>query len=192
MKKFLTGLLVGMMLMIPVSVFAQSAITPISAYLSPNIKVSVDGESLDLENAVIVYNERTYLPVRELVENIMGKEVNWIQETETVEITSPDPSPVNDSSNKNYGAGNKGFGYTYDRIFFDPPEDVDVSYVQERIKEANIWIKQLNQMIELQDEASQRDVTVYPDEVINIYKEEIPKLQERIEYWEALLKELTE
>ena len=71
---------------------AQS--TTVTAQISPNIDVVVDGVERTFYNVSgtevhpIVYNGTTYLPVRAIGE-LMGKNVNWDQSTLTASLTSP-------------------------------------------------------------------------------------------------------
>lgn len=74
---------------------AQAAgVSEITATISPNIKVQVDGTNRDFYDAggtqvfPVVYNGTTYLPVRAIGE-LMGKNVNWDQATLTVTLSSP-------------------------------------------------------------------------------------------------------
>jgi Copper amine oxidase N-terminal domain. len=201
MRKFLLGFIMGIIIMVPVSALGQTAYEKISAYVNPDIKVAVEGEHVDLDLAPIVYDQRTYLPVREIVEKVMGYEVNWNQETTTVEIAAPDIWPVKDGISINQkdevdevipGSQVGPFGYSYDRLFFDPPENVTIEYVEERIRDIKGWMNTLNHAISIQEEASQNGVTVYPEHIIEMYRGELPKLQSRLEYWESLRKQLEE
>ena len=66
----------------------------VTAQLSPNISIVVDGTARTFYNAAgaevhpITYNGTTYLPIRSIGE-LMGKNVNWDQSTLTVSLTSP-------------------------------------------------------------------------------------------------------
>lgn len=65
--------------------------TPVTAQLSPQISIVVDGVNRDfytvagVEAHPITYNGTTYLPIRAIGE-LMGKNVNWDQNTYTVTI----------------------------------------------------------------------------------------------------------
>lgn len=64
----------------------------VTAQLSPNISIVVDGAARTFYNATgsevhpIVYNGTTYLPIRAIGE-LMGKNVNWDQSSLTVSIS---------------------------------------------------------------------------------------------------------
>ena len=88
---------------------AGAASTPISAYLSPDVTIVVDDISRTFYNAQgnethpVMYNGTTYLPIRAIGE-LMGKNVNWDQNTLTVTLAgerttgnvagTPDPDAV--------------------------------------------------------------------------------------------------
>ena len=65
--------------------------TPVTAQLSPQLTITVDGVNRDfytvagVEAHPITYNGTTYLPIRAIGE-LMGKNVNWDQTTYTVTI----------------------------------------------------------------------------------------------------------
>jgi hypothetical protein len=86
MKKFLVGLIIGMMLM--GAVFADTQ--TIEAFYN-NIKISIDGKAIELKNATgspvepFIYNGTTYLPVRAIAE-ALGMEVKFNETTNTVEL----------------------------------------------------------------------------------------------------------
>lgn len=71
--------------------FAATKAMDIVAQMKPEIKVSLDGKTLDLKSPdgqkvnVVVYNGTTYLPVRALSE-ALGLQVGWDQATETVTL----------------------------------------------------------------------------------------------------------
>lgn len=87
-KTLVAGLVLGSTFI--TGAFAGSAIT---AQLSPQIKVVVDGVSKQITDASgkqtspITYNNTTYLPIRS-VANLCGKEVGWDQATQTITLTS--------------------------------------------------------------------------------------------------------
>lgn len=51
-----------------------------------NIKISVDGKEIKTESEPFIYNGRTYVPIRAVVE-ALGAGVNWNDATKTVEIS---------------------------------------------------------------------------------------------------------
>jgi hypothetical protein len=86
MKKFLAGLIIGMMLM--GAVFADTQ--TIEAFYN-NIKISINGKAVELKDAAgspvepFIYNGTTYLPVRAIAE-ALGMEVKYNETTNTVEL----------------------------------------------------------------------------------------------------------
>lgn len=88
MKKFLAGLIIGMMLM--GAVFADSQ--TIEVFFN-NIKLSVDGNIVELKDAngnpvePFTYNGTTYLPVRAIA-GALNMETKYNETTNTVELTS--------------------------------------------------------------------------------------------------------
>jgi hypothetical protein len=86
MKKFLAGLIIGIMLMS--AVFADSR--TIEAFYS-NIKISIDGNIVELKDTTgnpvepFIYEGTTYLPVRAIAE-ALGMEVKFNETTNTVEL----------------------------------------------------------------------------------------------------------
>ena len=78
----------------------------VTAQLSPNISIVVDGAARTLYNATgsevhpIVYNGTTYLPIRAIGE-LMGKNVNWDQSSLTITLSgSRDGSRVSGTPDK--------------------------------------------------------------------------------------------
>lgn len=100
MKKFVMGFIVGALIFIPISIFATSNIEKIEAYINNDVKIKIDGEPFVSEYPVLIYKGRTYLPLRPVGEDLMGKKVDWDNETQTVQMTSiingEDVWPVND------------------------------------------------------------------------------------------------
>jgi hypothetical protein len=102
MKKFIMGFLVGAFIFVPASIFAASNIEKIEAYINNDVKIEIDGKPFVSEFPILVYEKRTYLPLRTVGEDIMGKSVDWDSETQTVLMTSiiseEDAWPVNDTT----------------------------------------------------------------------------------------------
>lgn len=90
MKRFILGFLCGTLLFGGVSSLAQNEI--IQAVLS-DIKVQLNGSQMQLNDPVIVYNDKTYVPVRQIAEAI-GKEVSFDDTSRTVligNVSTPPP-----------------------------------------------------------------------------------------------------
>ncbi|MGN0711812.1 MAG: stalk domain-containing protein [Anaerovoracaceae bacterium] len=90
-KNILTaGIAIGLFLSMGIQVFAAGAIEKIEAYVNHQMNFTFDGESKVLPDdyEVIVYKDRSYVPVRFIAENL-GAEVEWNNETKNISITSP-------------------------------------------------------------------------------------------------------
>ncbi len=88
-NKFLVlGILIGLLSSISIQVFANTN-DIVQAYLRNDIKFKFDGneEKLDEGYAVLNYDSRTYVPARFIAEKLRA-EVNWVEETSTIEINS--------------------------------------------------------------------------------------------------------
>jgi hypothetical protein len=93
LKKFLLGLLTGIILTASGTALADGQIEEITAYLRNDLAITLDGKDLALDNKPIIYNGNTYLPVREMME-YMGKMANWNGRTSKVEIKSTSEKSV--------------------------------------------------------------------------------------------------
>jgi hypothetical protein len=87
-RQFIAGLIVGAMLMSAVTVFADTQ--TIEAFFN-NIKISIDGNAVELKDAAgnpvepFIHEGTTYLPVRAIAE-ALGMEVKYNETTNTVEL----------------------------------------------------------------------------------------------------------
>ena len=88
-KQFITGVIVGAMLLSVGTVFAGTQ--TIEAFYN-NIKISIDGENVELKDAAgnviepFIYEGTTYLPVRAISE-ALGMDTKFNETTNTVELT---------------------------------------------------------------------------------------------------------
>lgn len=64
-------------------VFAQDVIQRVDAYVRNDFKVVVDGKAVQLANPPLIYNNTSYLPVKELG-GYLGAVVNWQESTKTI------------------------------------------------------------------------------------------------------------
>lgn len=83
MKKFLSGILVGVLFMTSTIAYAETKKT-IDAVFG-QVKLIVDGKFIDKET--LLYNGTTYVPLRAAAEAI-GMEVGWDGSTNTASLTS--------------------------------------------------------------------------------------------------------
>jgi len=84
------------------SVYAADTARKISAYQNSGIKITVDGEKVNLSGLYpIIYNGNTYVSAKALAE-AMGGSVKWNGGTQTVEVTTDGGGyggiPINDNS----------------------------------------------------------------------------------------------
>lgn len=89
MKKRLQGFVAGVLVCVIigcVGAFASSGWFTKGVYYN-DIKVSYNGQELYLSDEPFIMEDRTYLPVRALLES-MGNGVKWNSETNTVEVYS--------------------------------------------------------------------------------------------------------
>lgn len=83
MKKFIAGLVIGLMFTSTVSFAANQ---DISAVLT-DFNFIVNGQAKALSTRPIVYNGTSYLPVRE-ISNLLGYDVSYSDETRTITLTT--------------------------------------------------------------------------------------------------------
>lgn len=93
MKKFVAGLVCGAALMMATSVFADGALQQITAYLTPDVSVELDGQKVALQSAPVNYDGSTYLPVRELA-RVVGLSVDWDNNTRTAKLSTGKSSAI--------------------------------------------------------------------------------------------------
>jgi hypothetical protein len=91
-KKFILGLLIGIMLTIGVTTYAVPEIQ--SAVFSPDIKLVVDGEQLDTQIVSVIksgeVNMTNYVSARSLAE-ALGATVEWDGATRTISVAESVP-----------------------------------------------------------------------------------------------------
>lgn len=85
MKKFILGLLVGIVFATATAAYADEGLQKVEAYLRPTLPITLDGKTVKLENAPVVYDGSTYLKLRD-VAALTGLKVNWNDTTQTVEL----------------------------------------------------------------------------------------------------------
>lgn len=84
---FLTGFVVGAAVLTSTSSFAATAFEKITnAYINKSVKITVDGDNVNLTNKPITYNNVNYLPVAE-VAKALGATTTWDKSNQTVNIT---------------------------------------------------------------------------------------------------------
>lgn len=94
MKKFIAGLIVGLMLS-STAVFASNSIS--ATFGSFNFLVN--GQAKTVATQPIVYNNTSYLPVRE-ISTMLGYDVDYQADTKTIKLSNtPKPSSVDSTTN---------------------------------------------------------------------------------------------
>jgi hypothetical protein len=68
-------------------VYAQDTIEQVQAYLRKDFNVVVNGTKVSLTNTPLVYNNNSYLPVKELA-SYLGASISWKGDTKTIYINS--------------------------------------------------------------------------------------------------------
>ena len=89
-RRILTlGIAMGLFLSMDLQAFAGNALEKIEAYINNSITFTIDKENKELSEGyeVITYNNRTYVPIRFIAENL-GAEVEWNEVTKNISITS--------------------------------------------------------------------------------------------------------
>jgi hypothetical protein len=83
-------------------VYAQDLIQRVDAYLRNDFNVVVDGKQVKLENPPLIYNNASYLPVKELG-SYLGAIVNWKESNKTIYINSRiHPEQPSEGNGTNY------------------------------------------------------------------------------------------
>lgn len=91
-RMLIVGLLVGVILATCVPVFGEGT-SKISAYLREGFTFKVKGKTTELQNTPIVYQDTTYLPVRELA-SMLGYEVGFADNTISLDQKAKDVANV--------------------------------------------------------------------------------------------------
>lgn len=66
---------------------ASNGIERVDAFLRPDFKLIVDGKTAQLNNPILVYNDTSYLPIRE-ISGLLGADVNWNNSSNTAYVNS--------------------------------------------------------------------------------------------------------
>lgn len=102
LRKYIIGAVVGSLLTVSTSIFAEDGLEKVlDAYYRKDLNITLNGENLKLNNAPIIANGSTYLPLREMG-NITGLNVDWNSETQTVVLNTYS----NQQGNSNNGSSN--------------------------------------------------------------------------------------
>ncbi|SFM44863.1 Copper amine oxidase N-terminal domain-containing protein [Paenibacillus sp. 1_12] len=99
MKKIVLGIIIGILLTISTSVMAEDGLEKVEAYLRKGLPIFLDGKVLQFKDSALVLNGTTYLPFREMA-NQLGKGVVWNEKLQQIELyTDLSMDDGNQSSN---------------------------------------------------------------------------------------------
>lgn len=127
LKDILIGILIGCM-MFATPVLAESVLTKIDVALN-GVNVQVEGVDVDVNS--ILYNGTTYLPMRKVAE-LVGKDVEWKQETMTANIVEKKDGDILSINNT---VVNDAIIYTENGIIVNGKEYYENSYVFKIIRD---------------------------------------------------------
>lgn len=101
-RYILLGAAAGFLLSLGVQTYAQDALTAVSAWIRNDYRIEYNGEEQNLPDGydILVYQDRTYLPLR-YVGELLGADIQWDKETNTASIQqekTPDTSDVIDTT----------------------------------------------------------------------------------------------
>jgi|LSQX01.2.fsa_nt_gb foldase protein PrsA len=132
-KTFILGFLSAIILT-GTTIFANNA-TQIIEVLFNSVDIVVEGEDIKLDN--IVYEGTTYVPLRAIFEEIVGKKVTWDAETSTVIIGGGDTAGV---SGEEVVASVNGTDIKFDEFEFYL-NDTKAGMEQQALKSniSNLW-----------------------------------------------------
>ncbi|MFD2116330.1 stalk domain-containing protein [Paenibacillus yanchengensis] len=76
MKKFIVGIIIGSLLTVGIPAVAKEVTEVVKAKIRGDYEVMVEDKKISLEKPVLIYDDTSYLPVRE-VASILGKDVTF-------------------------------------------------------------------------------------------------------------------
>ncbi|TVY06748.1 stalk domain-containing protein [Paenibacillus cremeus] len=99
-------------------VYAQDVIQEVRAYLRPDFNLVVDGSPAKLEGSILIFNDKSYLPLTELGQ-MLGANIYWKAENKTIYVNSRiNPEQRKDDS-----------GEVYETIQMYNPYSVKLNYL---------------------------------------------------------------
>lgn len=181
MKKFVLGLIVGICITIPASLYAEN-VQQITAYVNPNLKITIDGEQVDLGEPAILYNHRTYLPLRWIAENVMGMEVEWDQETQTATLTT-----LTRTGDAKMSLGDEIF-YELTDVTHPSLDEMTAEEIRDRRGKIKGRINSLKGYVDAAERYN-HDPERFDLDFLEKIKWQLPRLEAALEYWDAQLAE---
>lgn len=88
MKKFVSGIIVGIAASATFSAYAADGIQQIEAFLRPSLPVTLDGNLVKLESAPVMVEGSAYLGLRD-VAKLSGIQVYWNEKAQSIELNTP-------------------------------------------------------------------------------------------------------
>ena len=97
-RYLLLGAAAGLLLSLGMQTYAQDALTSITAWIRNDYRIEYNGEEQTLPEGsdILVYQNRTYLPLR-YVGELLGADIQWDKETNTASIRQEKPSDPSDT-----------------------------------------------------------------------------------------------
>ncbi|MCS7459388.1 copper amine oxidase N-terminal domain-containing protein [Paenibacillus doosanensis] len=89
MKRWKRVLIMGAVLggTFTAGVYAEDVLQRVEAYLRPDFSIVLDGKAIQLEGPTLVYQDKSYLPLKELG-NMLGVNILWKGDNKTIYINS--------------------------------------------------------------------------------------------------------
>jgi hypothetical protein len=87
-KKFYPLLFLAVLFSFAAGAYAADGIEKVEAYLRPDFRIELDELPVVLDPPPLLYEGRTYLPIR-VISELLGAKIDWDQSTFTVKIVSP-------------------------------------------------------------------------------------------------------
>ncbi|MZQ81744.1 hypothetical protein GQF01_06295 [Paenibacillus sp. 5J-6] len=117
MKKWSAVVLLGSLMgtCFTAGVYAEDVLQRVDAYLRNDFKVVVNGQQVKLNNPPLIYNNSSYLPVKE-IGNYLGAVVNWQESTKTIYM-NPRINPGQPAEGNETGYTEIVFQYPYVQYF---------------------------------------------------------------------------
>lgn len=185
------GFILGVLIAIPVTALGASN-AKVEALLSPNIKVVIDSKRIQLENTPILVEGRTYLPLRELGEKVMGMDVDWDQETSTAILTSKKENTLQNTDLTEDQLKNQE---TLRRAMADRRSDYFSYDSNLDVEDIKVLILRIESEIKLEkrflaDAEKANDPERFPPHLIEVVEEGLEQLKEARDYWQTRLENL--
>lgn len=86
MKKFVLGLVTGVLLTISTSVLASDTFEEVKAHIR-DLRIYLDGRDVTPNHPILIHEGNSYLPIREMMQ-LFGKKVTWNEKKQQVELFS--------------------------------------------------------------------------------------------------------